>query len=77
MPRCWSIPNWARSAILETASGKQAVITNSRRTAYVYDQRIEVHGSKGVANAEKQHSASMVIGTAEGYTRPPLQNFFI
>ncbi|NNE86438.1 MAG: Gfo/Idh/MocA family oxidoreductase, partial [Silicimonas sp.] len=33
--------------ILRTASGKQAVITNSRRATYGYDQRIEVHGSKG------------------------------
>lgn len=65
------------TVILETASGKQAVITNSRRAAYGYDQRIEVHGSDGVANAENQHMASVVIGTAEGYIRPPLQNFFM
>ncbi len=65
------------TVILETASGKQAVITNSRRATYGYDQRVEVHGSLGVANAENQHERSVVIGTAEGYTRPPLLNFFM
>ena len=65
------------SVILETASGRQAVITNSRRAAYGYDQRIEVHGEKGVVNAENQHMASVVVGTADGYMRPPLQNFFM
>src|SRR5690606_24566338 len=33
------------SIILTTASGRQCVISNSRRAAYGYDQRIEVHGS--------------------------------
>jgi myo-inositol 2-dehydrogenase/D-chiro-inositol 1-dehydrogenase len=65
------------TVILETASGKQAVITNSRRATYGYDQRVEVHGSLGVANAENQHERSVVIGTAEGYSRPPLLNFFM
>src|SRR5439155_5998928 len=32
---------------LQTASGRIAVITNSRRATYGYDQRMEVHGSKG------------------------------
>ncbi len=40
------------TVILETATGKQAVISNSRRATYGYDQRIEVHGSKGVVSAE-------------------------
>ncbi len=32
---------------LQTASGKIAVINNSRRSGYGYDQRIEAHGQKG------------------------------
>ena len=36
---------------MQTASGKIAVITNSRRAAYGYDQRLEVHGSKGMLRA--------------------------
>ena len=38
--------------MLRTASGKLAVISNSRRANYGYDQRIEVHGSKGAVSAE-------------------------
>jgi myo-inositol 2-dehydrogenase/D-chiro-inositol 1-dehydrogenase len=33
--------------LLRTASGRLAHINNSRRATYGYDQRIEVHGSKG------------------------------
>jgi myo-inositol 2-dehydrogenase/D-chiro-inositol 1-dehydrogenase len=65
------------TAILETASGKQAVIGNSRRATYGYDQRIEVHGSKGVISAENQRPVSIEIGDADGYHRPPLLNFFM
>jgi myo-inositol 2-dehydrogenase/D-chiro-inositol 1-dehydrogenase len=32
------------------ASGKQVTISNSRRATYGYDQRIEVHGSKGISS---------------------------
>ncbi|MCO5126093.1 MAG: Gfo/Idh/MocA family oxidoreductase [Rhodobacteraceae bacterium] len=35
------------NVILRTASGRQAIITNSRRATYGYDQRIEVLGSAG------------------------------
>jgi myo-inositol 2-dehydrogenase/D-chiro-inositol 1-dehydrogenase len=37
---------------LTCASGAIAVIDNSRRAAYGYDQRVEVFGSKGAAAAE-------------------------
>ncbi len=33
---------------MQTKSGRIAVITNSRRATYGYDQRMEVHGSKGM-----------------------------
>lgn len=33
--------------LLRTASGRMAHINNSRRAAYGYDQRVEVHGSRG------------------------------
>ncbi|MCB1372037.1 MAG: inositol 2-dehydrogenase [Rhodobacteraceae bacterium] len=65
------------TVILETASGKQAAISNSRRATYGYDQRIEVHGSKGVVAAENQRPVSIEVGDAEGYHRPPLLNFFM
>ena len=37
--------------IMETASGKVAQISNSRRAAYGYDQRVEAHGVNGMVHA--------------------------
>ncbi len=65
------------TVILETIQGKQAVISNSRRATYGYDQRIEVHGSKGVASAENQRPVLIEVANADGYTRPPLHDFFM
>jgi myo-inositol 2-dehydrogenase / D-chiro-inositol 1-dehydrogenase len=63
--------------MLKTATGKMAVISNSRRATYGYDQRIEVHGSKGVVSAENQRAVSIEVATGAGYTRPPLHDFFM
>jgi myo-inositol 2-dehydrogenase/D-chiro-inositol 1-dehydrogenase len=65
------------SVILTTASGKQCVITNSRRATYGYDQRIEVHGSEGMVAAENQRPVSIELANGKGYTRPPLHDFFM
>jgi myo-inositol 2-dehydrogenase/D-chiro-inositol 1-dehydrogenase len=65
------------SIMLATASGRHATISNSRRATYGYDQRIEVHGSKGAVAAENQRPVSIEIANAEGYTRPPLHDFFM
>lgn len=65
------------SVMLSTASGKHATISNSRRATYGYDQRIEVHGSKGAVAAENQRPVSIEIASASGYTRPPLHDFFM
>ncbi|QFS98058.1 Inositol 2-dehydrogenase [Labrenzia sp. THAF191b] len=63
--------------VLTTASGKQCSISNSRRATYGYDQRIEVHCSKGVVSAENQRPVSIEVATEAGYTRPPLHDFFM
>ncbi len=63
--------------LLKTASGRQAMISNSRRATYGYDQRIEVHGSKGMVAAENQRPVSIELASAAGYTRPPLHDFFM
>ena len=65
------------NVILRTASGKQCVITNSRRASYGYDQRIEVLGSAGSVSAENHREANIEIANDGGYTRPPLLNFFM
>lgn len=65
------------SVILTTASGRQCVISNSRRASYGYDQRIEVHGSEGAVSAENQRPVSIELASKDGYTRPPLHDFFM
>ena len=63
--------------LMRTASGRLAHINNSRRAVYGYDQRIEVHGSKGMVSAENQRPVSIEVATGDGYTRPPLHDFFM
>ena len=53
------------------------MISNSRRATYGYDQRIEVHGSKGMVAAENQRPVSIELANDKGYTRPPLHDFFM
>ena len=65
------------NVLMKTASGRQAVITNTRRATYGYDQRIEVLGSEGMAQAENHHENTVQIATADGYKRRPLMNFFM
>ena len=65
------------SVILTTASGKHCTISNSRRATYGYDQRLEVHGSKGSAAIENQRPVSIEVASGDGYTRPPLHDFFM
>lgn len=53
---------------MRTASGKIAVITNSRRATYGHDQRIEVHGSKGMIRAGNQHLTTLEVANGSGFT---------
>jgi myo-inositol 2-dehydrogenase/D-chiro-inositol 1-dehydrogenase len=62
---------------MQTASGKVVVITNSRRATYGYDQRIEVHGSKGMLRAGNIHLSTLERADASGFTADVIQNFFI
>ena len=61
---------------MQTASGKIAVITNSRRATYGYDQRIEVHGQKGMLRAANVHNTTVEIANADGFHADPILNFF-
>jgi myo-inositol 2-dehydrogenase/D-chiro-inositol 1-dehydrogenase len=63
--------------ILRTASGKLGQISNSRRAAYGYDQRIEVHGSKGMARARNIHETTVEVAGANGFVSDPVQHFFL
>ena len=65
------------TATLRTKKGRIAVITNSRRTTYGYDQRIEVHGSKGMVRANNLRSTSVTLANELGYRSDPLLDFFM
>ena len=65
------------NVILRTHSGKQCLISNSRRATYGYDQRIEVLGSKGMVSAGNTHEKNIEISTINGFKKPPLLNFFM
>lgn len=65
------------NVILRTASGRQAIITNSRRAAYGYDQRIEVLGTRGMVAAKNTAEANIEHADAMGFHSPPLLNFFM
>ncbi len=61
---------------MQTASGKIAVITNSRRATYGYDQRIEVHGSTGMLSARNIQNTTVELANAQGIMGDPVLNFF-
>ena len=63
--------------MLKTATGKMALISNSRRATYGYDQRMEVHGSKGMLRAGNVHMTTVESATASGFNADVIQNFFI
>jgi myo-inositol 2-dehydrogenase/D-chiro-inositol 1-dehydrogenase len=65
------------AVLLKTASGRIAQISNSRRAAYGYDQRIEVHGSLGLLAAGNRHATTVTLATGQGYTSDPALPFFL
>lgn len=66
------------TVVLTTASGKQAIITNSRRATHGYDQRVEALGTKGMAISENRRPHEMTLHTVDFTDRAePLLNFFI
>jgi len=62
---------------LQTVSGRICQISNSRRATYGYDQRVEVHGSKGLLKGENQHEHSVVLANGDGFQGAPTQHFFL
>jgi myo-inositol 2-dehydrogenase/D-chiro-inositol 1-dehydrogenase len=62
---------------LRTAEGRLCVISNSRRAAYGYDQRIEVHGSKGMVCAGNERDDLVEIWDGNGSHGSKVKNFFL
>jgi len=63
--------------IMETASGKVAQISNSRRAAYGYDQRVEAHGVKGMVHAANVRETTVEFAGEHGFTSDKALNFFL
>ena len=59
------------AVLLKTASGRIVQISNSRRATYGYDQRIEVHGSKGMIRAGNIHRTTVEV--ADAPASPPIR----
>jgi len=62
---------------LAYADGRIAVIKNSRRAAYGYDQRIELLGSKGLLQAHNMLENTVVKSTVDGVTAAKPTYFFL
>lgn len=62
---------------LTYADGRIAVIKNSRRAAFGYDQRIELLGSDGMLEAENMLENTVVKSTASGVTAAKPMHFFL
>ena len=63
--------------LMRTISGKQISIINSRRATYGYDQRVEVHGSKGSLKVNNPTLSEIEIAKEAGTTKDRLHHFFM
>jgi myo-inositol 2-dehydrogenase / D-chiro-inositol 1-dehydrogenase len=64
-------------ATLRTQSGVLCQISNSRRSAYGYDQRIEALGSHGALRAENVMESTVSFAGAEGIVQDKPLPFFL
>ena len=62
---------------LSYADGKLAVIKNSRRAAYGYDQRLELLGADGLLQAQNMPENTVVKSTSQGVISAKPTYFFI
>ncbi len=63
--------------VLKTASGRICVISNSRRSGYGYDQRIEAYGENGLLKADNVLESTVAHWGAGGPVLDAFQNFFL
>ena len=63
--------------LIRTISGKQISIINSRRATYGYDQRVEVHGSKGSLKVNNPTLSEIELAKEAGTTKDRLHHFFM
>lgn len=66
------------NVIMRGSNNELITVINARHSAYGYDQRVEVFGSKGMLMQENERSTTVRSFTAEGTeTAEPLLNFFL
>ena len=63
--------------LLRTETGRLCVISNTRRSGYGYDQRIEAYGSAGTVRADNVLMSTVTTSTERGSASDALQNFFL
>jgi len=62
---------------MTSANGKLVQISNSRRASFGYDQRIEVHGSKGMLIAQNVNENTVVAYNQDGVSSAKPLHFFL
>ncbi|CAN7679506.1 inositol 2-dehydrogenase [Pararhizobium sp. LjRoot255] len=65
------------AVILTTSTGRICQITNSRRTTYGYDKRLEVHGSKGMLRVSNVLENLVESASSAGFEKARAQPFFL
>ena len=63
--------------VLKTATGKLCVISNSRRSGFGYDQRIEAFASAGMVRADNVTESTVQVWSETGVAADRFQNFFL
>ena len=63
--------------LLRTASGRLCMISNSRRSGYGYDQRIEAFCARGLIRANNVAENTVETWSGTGPASAPFQNFFL
>ena len=60
------------AVMLRSQGGRLALISNSRRATYGYDQRVEVHGSRGMVAAGNPVATTVTQAGEAGFATDPL-----
>jgi myo-inositol 2-dehydrogenase/D-chiro-inositol 1-dehydrogenase len=63
--------------VMKFPSGAMATIANSRRSGYGYDQRLELHGAKGLLTAKNIHENAVELWSEEGCVAAKPEHFFL
>lgn len=62
---------------IKMENGALVVIDNSRQAIYGYDQRVEVFGSKGMADAQNERNSTVQVHTEDGTQLDKIPYFFL